>query len=157
MTDLRPFQPKSSVPLTSGARFIRGFTRIGVFFAVLVVLIGVTVSAISAYSNFNNATKTYQTAQCIAQLARSGYAFKKKQYSEALDYDVAGCYAPYTLEYKSVGQILAIADQPAPTLLTSDATSALGVGLMITGVVAVGTYIIFWCLGWLCAGFTRDS
>src|SRR5258708_473101 len=42
MTDLRPYRPPPpSAPLTAGARFIRGFKRIGVVAAVLVLLAGV--------------------------------------------------------------------------------------------------------------------
>jgi hypothetical protein len=158
MTDIRPFEPKRDAPLTAGARFIRGFARIGMIIALLIVLIGAPASVITANNNYDDVAKTHQSAECIAQLARSGYAFKKKsQYSDELDYDVAGCYARYTLAYKSVREVLAIADAPTPTFLTSDGPTTVGVGLMITGVLAVVAYLIFWCIGWLCAGFTRDA
>jgi hypothetical protein len=158
MTDIRPYEPKRDAPLTAGGRFIRGFTRVGMVVAVLIVLIGVTASVMTAKNNFDGDVQNHQSAECIARLARSGYEFKKKsQYSNALDYDVGGCYARYTLEYKSVREVLAIADAPTPTFLTSEGPSALGVGLMITGGLAVVAYLIFWCIGWLCAGFTRDA
>ncbi|MBU6463302.1 MAG: hypothetical protein KGL35_12235 [Bradyrhizobium sp.] len=157
MTDIRPFEPKRDAPLTAGARFIRGFTRVGMVVAVLIVLIGVTASIITAKNNFDGDMQTHQSAECVARLARSGYEFTKKPYSNALDYDVGGCYAHYTLEYKSIREVLAIADAPASTFLTSEGPSTLGIGLMITGGLAVVAYLIFWCIGWLCAGFTRDA
>lgn len=157
MTELRPYQPKHAAPLTGGARFIRGFTRVGAVLAVLITLIGLPASAIGAKSSYDDAVKTHQGAQCIAQLARSGYTFKKKEYSNYFDYDVGGCYATYALMYNSFPEVLAIANTPAPSFLTSEGPSSLGIGLMITGILAVAAYLIFWCIGWLCAGFTRDA
>jgi Na+/proline symporter len=113
---------------------------------------------ISANSRLDSEVKTRKLAQCVAQLARSGYTFKKKEaYSDYLDYDAGGCYAYYEFKYKSVQQVLAIADAPAPTFMTSDAPSSLGTGLLTTGVLAVVAYLFFYCIGWLCAGFTRDA
>ncbi len=44
MTDLQPHRhPRPTAPLSAGARFIRGFTRVG---AIAVVLIGVATSII---------------------------------------------------------------------------------------------------------------
>ncbi|MHC2255827.1 hypothetical protein ACVILK_005519 [Bradyrhizobium embrapense] len=157
MNELRPFQPKSHAPLTGGARFIRGFTRIGAVVAVLVALIGVPASIASAVSTFNSAADSHRSAQCIARLARSGYTFKKKyEYSSALDYSVGGCN-DYYHSYQSVGEVIAMADSPAPTFLTSDGASYLGWGLVVTGILAVAAYLIFWCIGWVFAGFTRDT
>jgi hypothetical protein len=156
MSDLQPYQ-RSRAPLTGGARFIRGFTRIGTVIAALTVLIGVPASIIGAINNYNYAADNYLGAQCIARQARSGYPFKKKsEYTSALDYSAGGCTHTYPFEYMTVSEVIAIANAPAPTFMTSDGASTLGFGLMITGVIAVLAYVGFWLVGWLCAGFTRD-
>ena len=158
MTDLQPHRhPRPSAPLTAGARFIRGFTRIGAIAAVLVVLIGVPSSIGLAVSNYNSAEASYRSAKCIAGLAWSGYTFKKKyEYSSALDYSVGGC-SGYHHSYSTISEVIAIADSTAPTFFTGDGPSTLGWGILITGLVAVAAYIVFWAIGWLCAGFTRDA
>jgi hypothetical protein len=158
MTELRPYQAKRDAPLTGGARFIRGFTRIGVVIAVLVTLIGVPASVYGAINNYNYAADKRTAAQCIARQARSGYPFKKKyEYGSEIDYSAGGCDNTYSFSYMTASQVMAIADAPAPTFLTSDGPSTLGTGLMITGVLAVIVYVGFWLVGWLCAGFTRDA
>jgi hypothetical protein len=158
MTDLQPHrQPGPTVPLSAGARFIRGFTRIGSIAAVLVALIGVPTTVFIAIDRYNSAVSSYRSAKCIAGLARSGYTFKKKyEYSSAVDYGVGGC-SDYYHSYSTVNDVIAIADSPAPTFLTSEGASVLGWGLVITGFVAVAAYLAFWAIGWLCAGFTRDA
>src|SRR5260370_15380701 len=116
MADLQPYHRQDRVPLTAGARFIRGFTRIGTALALLVTLIGVPTAIVVAIENYNDETRDYQSAQCIARLARSGYAFQKRySYGDALNYNVGGCSATYSLSYHSVGEVIAIADKPAPT------------------------------------------
>jgi hypothetical protein len=158
MTDIRPFQPKRDPPLTGGARFIRGFTRIGMAIAVLVTLVGVPTSLIGAINNYNYAADNHRTAQCIARQARSGYPFKKKyEYSSAIDFGAGGCTPAYSFEYMTISEVTAIADAPAPTFLTSNGPSTLGSGLMITGGLAIIAYVAFWVIGWLFAGFTRDA
>lgn len=158
MTDLQPHRhQRPTAPLSAGARFIRGFTRIGAVVAVLVALIGVATSVFIAIDRYNSAESSYQSAKCIAGLARTGYTFKKKyEYSSALDYSVGGC-AGYYHSYNTVAEVIAIADAPAPTFITGDGLSVLGCGILITGLVAVVAYLAFWAVGWLCAGFTRDA
>ena len=156
MTDLQPHRRRSDAPLTAGARFIRGFTRVGAIVSVLVALGGVALSIIIATDRYTSAANGHQSAQCIARLARSGYTFKRKEYSADLDYSVGGCNGWYH-SYKSIKDVLAIANSPAPTFLTSEGISVLGWGLVITGLAVVVAYIAFWAIGWLCAGFTRDA
>lgn len=156
MTDMQRYQ-KPAAPLTAGARFIRGFTRIGTAVTVLVTLIGVPASVISGINNYNSSAENHAAAQCVARQARSGYHFKKKyEYSSAVDYSAGGCSPTYSFEYMTVSQVIAVAAAPKPTFL-SDGASTLGIGLVVTGVLAVLAYVGFWLLGWLCAGFTRDA
>jgi hypothetical protein len=126
--------------------------------AVLVTLIGVPVSVYGAINNYNYAADKHTAAQCIARQARSGYPFKKKyDYGSEIDYSAGGCDNTYSFSYMTASQVVAIADAPTPTFLTSDGAAYLGIGLIITGVLAVIAYVSFWLLGWLCAGFTRDA
>ncbi|GAB9186032.1 hypothetical protein [Bradyrhizobium diazoefficiens] len=127
--------------------------------ALLVTLIGVPITIYVAYDKFNSATNAHDSAQCIARRARSGYTFKKKypDFSEQLDYAATGCPRTYVWDYWALTDVMALADLPAPTFMTSDASSALGIGFLVTGVLAVVAYLGFWLIGWLCAGFTRDS
>ncbi|WP_439408793.1 hypothetical protein ACNJX9_11250 [Bradyrhizobium sp. DASA03076] len=159
MNSLSPFQPKRDAPLTGGARFIRGFTRIGAVVAVLVAVIGLAITYGIVNEGYSREVSVQRNAQCIARLSRAGYVFKLKYPSidsRTLDYDVNGC-SDYGLYGKSVGEIIAIADSPAPTFMTSEAASALGMGLIITGICAILAYVLFWVIGWVFAGFTRDA
>lgn len=159
MNDLRPFQPKSNTPLSGGARFIRGFTRIGAVVAMLVAIIGLASTAFFVNDSYNRETNGYKNARCIAQLARSGYAFQRKYPtidSQTLNYEVAGC-DDTGIYGKPVREVVAIADAPAPSFMSGNAPSALGIGLIITGICAVISYLLFWVIGWVFAGFTRDT
>lgn len=158
MTDLRPYQPKFNAPLTGGARFIRGFTRIGAVVAVLVAMIGLAITGFVANESYNREVNGYKNARCIAQLARSGYVFKRKYPSidsQTLDYEVSGC-TDYGIYGKPVRDVLAIAEAPAPSFMSGEAPGALGLGLIITGFCAVLVYVLFWVIGWVFAGFTKD-
>jgi hypothetical protein len=159
MNNLAPFQPKRDAPLTGGARFIRGFARIGAVIAVLVVLSGLGITYVIANDGYNREVSAQRNAQCIARLSRTGYVFKLKYPSidsRTLDYSVNGC-SDYGLYGNSLSEIIQIADAPAPTFMTSEAVSTLGSGLIITGICAVVAYFLFWVVGWVFAGFTRDA
>jgi hypothetical protein len=69
MTDLQPHRhPRPTAPLTAGARFIRGFTRIGSIVAILLALIGVVTSVFIAVDRYNSTETSYQSAKCLAGL-----------------------------------------------------------------------------------------
>jgi hypothetical protein len=157
MTDLRPYQAKREAPLTGGARFIRGFTRIGAVAAALVTLVGIIATIVAATSGYNDDVRAHESAKCVAGLARTGYTFKRKHdFSDTLDYEVGGC-SDSGIYGKPVREVLAMADAPVPIFMTSDGASALGVGLIITGICAIAAYVTFWVIGWMFAGFTRDA
>lgn len=78
MTGLRPYE-RPAAPLTAGARFIRGFTRIGTAAAVLIVLIGITTIGMLSFDAHDYHSKTIADANCVASVARTGYRFTKKQ------------------------------------------------------------------------------
>jgi hypothetical protein len=147
---------RPTAPLTAGARFIRGFTRIGAIAAVLVTLIGVAITIVQVSSSYDYELKRVTSAKCVAELVRVGYTLKKREYGDSLNFEVAGC-SDSGIYGKSLKEVMVIANMPTPTFLTSDASSGLGIGLIITGVCAVVTYLAFWCIGWVFAGFTRDA
>ena len=128
---------------------------------MLVTLIGVPASVVVAINNYNSAANRHRAAQCIAQQARSGYTFKLTQFS-GFDYSAGGCSHTSSLAYLTTTSVIKIADAPAPTFrkgdgLTPDGLTTIGIGLMITGVLAIIAYVGFWLLGRLCAGLTRDA
>ena len=158
MTDLQPHCPaRLAAPLTAGARFIRGFARIGAVSAVLVMLIGTAITFFQVMSSYNYETTGAKSAKCIANQVNAGFTFKRKyDFSDNLNYEAFGC-SDSGIYGKPLTEVMAIANAPTPTLLTSDAASGLGVGLILTGVCAVVTYLAFWCIGWVFAGFTKDA
>jgi hypothetical protein len=144
--NLQPYKP--IVPLSAGARFMRGFTRIGTIAAIVTALIGVPASLMFAVSNYNTAKTTFENAACVAKdVARTGV----REWS--LDV-FAKCDHEFLLDEKPISEVLAIANDPGIPLL--DGARPLGIGLIVTGVIAIIFYVGFWTIGWLCAGFTRD-
>ena len=93
MTDLQPHRhPRPTAPLAAGARFIRGFTRIGAVAAVLVMLIGMAITFFQVTSSYNHETTGAESAKCIADQVRAGFTFKKKyDFSDNLNYEAFGC------------------------------------------------------------------
>jgi hypothetical protein len=142
---------KPDAPLTAGARFIRGFTRIGTIAAILTVLIFGAFGYQDVKSEYEYNDKIFKNATCVARVARTGYIFKLQVTNEP-DYKAAGC-DDFGLYGKSVSQVIAIAEGPAPSI-NKDKTYGL---LIITGVIAICFFVGFWAIGWLCAGFTRDA
>jgi hypothetical protein len=146
---------KTVAPLSAGARFIRGFTRIGAVAVVVIVLIGVVVSYNIAKSEYNAKKATFDSADCVARKARAGYTFKAKYYNRfILDYEAAGC-SEVGVFGQDVDAIIDIADRGEPSFI-AQGLPLLGGGLLATGLCAVAAYLGFWAIGWLCAGFTRD-
>jgi hypothetical protein len=140
MNDLRPFQPKSNSPLSGGARFIRGFTRIGAAVAVLVALIGGSTSVFTAISEYDSKKRTFDSAICVTKLVRQNYSFGTKSYNRAaLDYESAGC-SEVGIYGKSAKEVVDIALGPEPTFINAGG-SWLGWGLIITGALAVLAYL----------------
>ncbi|WP_147270261.1 MULTISPECIES: hypothetical protein [Rhodopseudomonas] len=159
MSDLNPFRSESRVSLTVGARIIRGFTRIGLAVAILTIMIGVTITGFVANDSYSTEVNAYNNARCIAKLARAGFSFRQKYPnldSQTLDYEVSGC-RDSGIYGKEVSEVLAIADTPPPSFMKSGGRDTLGIGLLITGGGAFLAYVLFWMIGWVFAGFTRDG
>jgi hypothetical protein len=64
----------------------------------------------------------------------------------------SGCPGPLYQEYPWKLEMLA---KNAPSFLDGF-SEPFGVGMLVTGSLAVIFYATLWTLGWICAGFTRD-
>jgi hypothetical protein len=162
MSDLRPYNGQRGAPLTTAARFIRGFRRIGIVAAVLVSLFGVTMTLYFARMEYHTKRVTFDSATCVANMIRAEVPYKiaeaRKVASdgEIVDFlsrrSSPGCsrIGVYSM---SLPDVFAIADERAPSFITEP---LLGMGLVASGVSVLAVLLLIWSIGWLCAGFTRD-
>jgi hypothetical protein len=156
MTDLRPYHySPPSPPLAAGARFIRGFKRIGVVLAALVLLVGIPTTIAIAIEQQRAAERRFDQATCVARLVRDKRPFKMKSYDQTkIDYEESGCPG-YSLYSESLEAVLALAKAGPPAPLEG-AIQPLLIGFAISIASAAASFCGFWLIGWLCAGFTRD-
>ena len=165
VSNLPPHHEERRVPLTSGARFKRGFTRVGIAAAVLVTLSGVAMTLFTAWVEYDAKRVTFKSATCVSEIIRAGDPAKiaearKAGYSDdeivghlsQKSTNASGC-SRVGLYATPLHDILATADGPAPSFL---AEPWLGIGLVASGVSAIAVFLMVWSIGWLCAGFTRD-
>ncbi|SIO15756.1 hypothetical protein SAMN05443247_02429 [Bradyrhizobium erythrophlei] len=155
MTDLRPYHaPPPNAPLTAGARFIRGFKRIGVVLGAITLIVGFAVTIGISIDAQRSAERRFESASCMSNLVRTNRVVKMKTYDQAkIDFEASGCPSgPFY--YESLSTILSYAaEKPAPLEYTIE---PFGYGALATTVMAAVLFYGFWLLGWLCAGFTRD-
>ena len=91
MTELRPYYAAPPPPLTAGARFIRGFKRVGVVVAGLVLLVGLFFSYMVAREAQDRAERRFSQATCIASLVRNNRPLERKSYDRnQYDYSASG-------------------------------------------------------------------
>jgi hypothetical protein len=155
MSELRRYTVPTSVPLTAGARFIRGFRRIGIVCAVLVLLAGLVITVVIAIDQQRSADRKFEQATCIARLVRERRPFKMKTYDQTkIDYDESGCPG-YSFYGDALETVLAFAKAGSPAPMEY-AVQPFFIGLAISLASAAASFLGFWLLGWLCAGFTRD-
>jgi len=152
--DLKPYQ-KHEPLLTAGARFIRGFKRIGLAAGALVFLGGLVVTFIIASDQQQSAQRKFQQASCIAELVRNRRPLKMTAYDQTkIDFEASGCPG-YSFYGKPIETILASALTGPPAPLEY-AVEPFFIGLAISVGCGAIIYLGFWMIGWLCAGFTRD-
>jgi hypothetical protein len=154
MSELRPYQPSSKAPLSGGARFIRGFKRIGFATGSVALIGGLAITIVVSINQQNSAESRYTQATCIADRVRNNWPIKMKSYDlTKIDFSESGCpTGPFY--YESLSSVLAFAKQkPAPL---EYAIEPLSWGIAISVCSALFLYGGFWLVGWLCAGFTRD-
>ncbi|UPJ80532.1 hypothetical protein IVB16_00375 [Bradyrhizobium sp. 183] len=155
MTELRPYFAPPPPPLTAGARFIRGFKRVGMVVAGLVLLVGLFVSYILAREAQERAEKRFSQATCIASLVRNNRPLERKSYDRnQYDFSASGCPG-YSFDYEPVSAALTAASSRAPAPLEY-AIEPFSVGAAVSIGLAATAFLGLWMLGWLCAGFTRD-
>lgn len=155
MTDLRPYHTQPSAPLTAGARFVRGFKRIGIVTAALVFLAGLGITLTISIEQQRGAERKSEQAVCVARLSRDKRPFKMKTYDQTkIDYDESGCPG-YSLYGEPLETVLAIAKAGPPAPLEY-VIQPFFIGLAISLASAAASFCCLWLIGWLCAGFTRD-
>ena len=155
MSDLRPYAPQGAVPLTAGARFIRGFKRIGIAFGALVLVGGLVTTSFIAMENQKNEQRKFEQAKCIAGLVRDKRPFKMRSYNQSrIDFEDSGCPG-YSFHDEALDTIVAYS-KGAPPAPFEYAVQPFFIGLAISMACAAASFFLFWLVGWLCAGFTRD-
>jgi hypothetical protein len=103
------------------------------------------------YRNYEHGS--YQQAVCIRELIWSKKQPVMGTYSkDQINLSDSGCPGPRYQEYLSTLEMLA---RNPPSFLDGFA-EPFGIGILITGTLAVVFYATLWTLGWICAGFTRD-
>ena len=113
MSELRPYSPPTDVPLTAGARFIRGFKRIGLVFGAIAMVCGVRIGAFVAVDQ-QRAENSYAQATCLNDEIRFGRPLKMQTYDASIvDTIMSGCYGP--LYSETLASITTYAQRkPAP-------------------------------------------
>jgi hypothetical protein len=80
------------VPLTGGARFLRGFARVGIVAGALIFLAGIVISVFIAGDAQRTAESQFEQAACVARLVAEKRSFKMKSYDQTeIDYGASGC------------------------------------------------------------------
>lgn len=152
-TGLQPYghQPAQ---LTGGARFIRGFRRIGLAFGTAICLLGSAFTIYAAVQAQSTANARFEQAVCMAVRSVNKEPIKMKSYdNNRIDFDANGC-STGPFYYESLSTVLTYAkEKPGPLQY---AIEPLAWGLPISFALAAAAYFFFWTVGWLCAGFTKD-
>jgi hypothetical protein len=153
MSELRPYQVPSTGPLSAGARFIRGFKRVGIVLGILTLVAALGTGIFTGLDQQRNAERRYQQATCLLDKVRFGKPLKMETYDGSkVDTVLSGCPGPtYSDTIASITAFAQRAPVPAEYVIEPVFYAAL-----IGAALATGIYLIFWVLGWLCAGFTRD-
>lgn len=140
-------------PLSGGGRFIRGFQRVGIVAAGVVFLGGLGITLVTAMERQTRAWGEYNQAKCVYDKLSAGQPVKMREYDKSrIDYDASGCFGP---GYGGTPTEVAIEAAKAPASLEFF-LGPFFIGAGITTVCSALTFGLFWLVGWLCAGFTRD-
>jgi hypothetical protein len=151
MSELRPYSLAQSAPLTSGARFIRGFRRVGLVLGAFAIGTGIVISVIIANQEQQTAFNRHAQAVCFLDVQHRGRIVMSEYRPLEVDLRASGCPGPMYTE--TVRAILdAASKEPTP----DGFIGPLYLGSLISLAVGISVFAIFWLMGWLCAGFTRD-
>jgi hypothetical protein len=165
LVNLQPYKP--IVPLSAGARFLRGFTRIGFVVAALVLLCGITYTFFVAVGWYEQEKGSFAEAQCVAKVFRN----EPTLMSQANDirwmndnvnfrtfketFEKAGC--PTNLYILLAPEASFDAAKAGPPAVFDKLILPFLIGLLVSIICATIIFFTFWTVGWLCAGFTRDG
>lgn len=153
MMGMEPYDTSRAYKLTGGARFIRGFQRIGIAIGCLVALAGLGYSVIIGLEQRDTAQRKYTQAKCIVDMQRIGGRLAMSDLRPFdVDLDKSGCVGPLYTE--TIPTIAGIAKTKPPVL--EGFIEPVYIGALISGAVGGVIYCAFWLLGWVCAGFTKD-
>ena len=154
MSGLEPYyRNPPPAPLTGGARFLRGFWRIGIVLAVLFGFAGAAISFFIANEEATRDINRIWQRQCIRAKFQHGEKLPRVSYNEK-DVDLwdAGCNGPESsIAYNALFTLQA---ETAPDYY-SVLIPKLAIGLLITAAIAVLPLLASLTIGWIAAGFTR--
>ncbi|MGL3109176.1 hypothetical protein [Bradyrhizobium sp. BR 1432] len=154
MTEISPYR-SAPVPLTAGARFIRGFKRIGIVAGAIFLLIGIAFSVVTAVEQQDRENRKFAQATCIARLVKENRPLKTRTYDpKKVDWDEFGCPGYYF--YGDPVEVALAHARGAPPAPLEYAIQPFSLGLAISIACSAAVFLFFWLIGWLCAGFTRD-
>lgn len=152
MQDYSQDEPMHRAPLTSSARIIRGFRRIGAVVAIPILLVGVGASLFIGYDAYASKERRSAQANCLLSKAKQGTDLPALSYDKTkVDPQAAGCNGPmysiYPWEISAYTPRPSVAEDFAPAGVGGSAASIAGAAIV---------YALFWAVGWVFAGFTRD-
>ncbi|UGY13204.1 hypothetical protein [Bradyrhizobium septentrionale] len=149
---LQPYG-RQSAPLTGGARFIRGFKRIGLAVGGLILLTGLGTSFFIAIDAQRNAENRYGQASCVVGKIQRNEPLKTLTYdASSVDLISSGCMG--SRFSMSINDARTYGTQmPAPMEMMIE---PIYFGALLSVGGATLAFAFFWLVGWLCAGFTKD-
>jgi hypothetical protein len=152
MTEIVPYRrrPTEQAPLTGGARFIRGFVRLGIVISILTALIGLGISFVAANEQAGTEIRRVAQRQCIRGKLDQG----AEKWTDRTEIDLwkSGCPGPDS--YTSLNELAQRrAELPANYMTIFMPIFGFGVGISVA--VAAIPLLVFWTVGWIAAGFTR--
>lgn len=152
MSELRPYS-YGPPPLTGGARFVRGFKRIGLVLGFIILIGGTGMSISSGVNQQSYHEARYPQAACVLDKLRNRYPVKTESYdANKIDPSASGCPGPM---YSETAQTFIAEAQHKPAPLEYIIEPVYLGSLWSVGIATV-VFVSFWLVGWLCAGFTRD-
>lgn len=141
----------TAAPLTAGARFIRGFTRIGLALGCAIFAASAVTGGYIGWDQQRRAEQEYYQRACL--LSKKPEQLRWESYNiTKIDVWLTGCPGPMpapTLAELNAAPLI----KPAPL---QAAIEPAYYGLLAGIGLGIITYAAFWLVGWLCAGFTRD-
>jgi hypothetical protein len=139
--------------LMGGARFIRGFVRLGLVLSIMAGLVGIAISFVVANEQAGSDVLRVEQRQCAKGKLDHGTPFKKKWNNpDEIDLYDSGCPGPQM--YISPRELVEIHPELPPNYMLIFMPT-FGLGVAISLAVAIIPVLLFWTIGWVAAGFTR--